>query len=100
MRLTGRWPDVVVDVFLRFLDDGAAPTALAPLIRTIHHDLDPDLVDDNTDQETYIIEPQSGGHLRYGYPFEPPTAVFHSPCPNSWTCRPLVSLILTTVGCS
>ncbi|KAG7445216.1 kinase-like protein, partial [Guyanagaster necrorhizus] len=38
----------------------AAPTALAPLIRTIHHDHDPDLVDDNTDQETYIIEPQSG----------------------------------------
>ncbi|KAK0484521.1 hypothetical protein IW261DRAFT_1667840 [Armillaria novae-zelandiae] len=38
----------------------AAPAALAPLIRTIHHDLDPDLVDENTDQETYIIEPQSG----------------------------------------
>ncbi|KAK0460715.1 uncharacterized protein EV420DRAFT_1533757 [Desarmillaria tabescens] len=38
----------------------AAPTALAPLVRTIHHDHDPDLVDDNTDQETYIIEPQSG----------------------------------------
>ncbi|KAK0233874.1 hypothetical protein IW262DRAFT_1290803 [Armillaria fumosa] len=34
--------------------------SFAPLIRTIHHDLDPDLVGDDTNQETYIIEPQSG----------------------------------------
>ncbi|KAF9000543.1 hypothetical protein BDZ89DRAFT_695635 [Hymenopellis radicata] len=36
------------------------PSTLAPLVRTIHNDHDPDLVDDDTNQETYIIEPQSG----------------------------------------
>ncbi len=36
------------------------PSTLAPLVRTIHNDYDPDLVDDDNNQETYIIEPQSG----------------------------------------
>ncbi|KAJ7594156.1 other/IRE protein kinase [Mycena floridula] len=34
--------------------------ALDPLVRTIHVEPDPDLVDDSTNQEIYIIEPQSG----------------------------------------
>jgi serine/threonine-protein kinase/endoribonuclease IRE1 len=36
------------------------PSALAPLVRTEHVDYDPDLVDDSTPHEMYIIEPQSG----------------------------------------
>ncbi|KAJ7578194.1 hypothetical protein C8J56DRAFT_1170543 [Mycena floridula] len=34
--------------------------ALDPLVRTIHIEPDPDLVDDSTNQEIFIIEPQSG----------------------------------------
>ncbi|RDB19766.1 Serine/threonine-protein kinase ppk4 [Hypsizygus marmoreus] len=38
----------------------SAPSTLAPLIRTNHIDHDPDLTDETTPQELYIIEPQSG----------------------------------------
>lgn len=36
------------------------PSALSPLVRTSHIDYDPDITDDTTPQEMYIIEPQSG----------------------------------------
>ena len=38
----------------------SAPTSLQPLITTRHADYDPDLDEDSSMQETYIIEPQSG----------------------------------------
>ncbi|KAJ6612782.1 hypothetical protein B0H10DRAFT_2051023 [Mycena sp. CBHHK59/15] len=38
----------------------SSPSTLAPLVRTSHIDHDPDLTDDSSYQETYIIEPQSG----------------------------------------
>jgi len=38
----------------------SAPSTLAPLVRTTHIDHDPDLTDDSTRQELYVIEPQSG----------------------------------------
>jgi len=36
------------------------PSALAPLVRTVHVDHDPELTDETTPQEIYVIEPQSG----------------------------------------
>lgn len=36
------------------------PTALSPLVRTHHIDHDPETTDESTQQEAYIIEPQSG----------------------------------------
>jgi serine/threonine-protein kinase/endoribonuclease IRE1 len=36
------------------------PSALAPLVRTVHVDHDPELTDETTPQELYVIEPQSG----------------------------------------
>jgi serine/threonine-protein kinase/endoribonuclease IRE1 len=38
----------------------STPSTLAPLVRTSHLDHDPDLTDDTTRQELYVIEPQSG----------------------------------------
>lgn len=38
----------------------SSPSTLAPLVRTIHAVHDPDITDDNSPQEKYIIEPQSG----------------------------------------
>ncbi|GLB39832.1 putative protein with domain in protein kinases, N-glycanases and other nuclear proteins [Lyophyllum shimeji] len=38
----------------------SAPATLAPLVRTAHVDHDPDLTDETTPQELYVIEPQSG----------------------------------------
>ncbi|KAG6868345.1 hypothetical protein C0993_004685 [Termitomyces sp. T159_Od127] len=38
----------------------SAPSALGPLVRTTHVDNDPDLTDETTPQELYVIEPQSG----------------------------------------
>lgn len=38
----------------------SAPATLGPLVRTPHVDYDPDLTDESTQQEVYIIEPQSG----------------------------------------
>lgn len=38
----------------------SAPSALGPLVRTNHADHDPELTDDTSQQELYIIEPQSG----------------------------------------
>lgn len=38
----------------------SAPATLGPLVRTNHVDHDPDLTDDTTNQELYIVEPQSG----------------------------------------
>ncbi|CAK5268517.1 unnamed protein product [Mycena citricolor] len=38
----------------------SAPSGLMPLVRTSHAEYDPDLVDEGTPQETYVIEPQSG----------------------------------------
>lgn len=38
----------------------SAPATLGPLIRTNHVEYDPDLTDENTNQELYIVEPQSG----------------------------------------
>lgn len=41
--------------------NGEVPATLGPLIRTQHPKIDPDLVDENSDdQEVYVIEPQSG----------------------------------------
>jgi serine/threonine-protein kinase/endoribonuclease IRE1 len=38
----------------------SAPSTLAPLVRTTHVDHDPDMTDETTPQELYVIEPQSG----------------------------------------
>ena len=38
----------------------ATPSSLAPLVRTVHVDHDPELTDETTPQELYVIEPQSG----------------------------------------
>ncbi|KAG6819104.1 hypothetical protein H0H93_015442 [Arthromyces matolae] len=38
----------------------SAPSTLGPLVRTAHVDHDPDLTDETTPQELYVIEPQSG----------------------------------------
>ncbi|KAG6813082.1 hypothetical protein H0H92_014141 [Tricholoma furcatifolium] len=38
----------------------SAPSSLAPLVRTAHIDHDPDMTDEETPQELYVIEPQSG----------------------------------------
>ncbi|KAG6840866.1 hypothetical protein C0991_003669 [Blastosporella zonata] len=38
----------------------SAPSTLAPLIRTTHVEHDPEMTDEDTPQELYIIEPQSG----------------------------------------
>ena len=38
----------------------AALSPLAPLVRTVHVDHDPELTDETTPQELYVIEPQSG----------------------------------------
>lgn len=38
----------------------SAPATLGPLVRTTHIDHDPELTDDSTRQELYVIEPQSG----------------------------------------
>lgn len=38
----------------------SAPSTLAPLIRTTHVDHDPEMTDETTPQEQYVIEPQSG----------------------------------------
>jgi serine/threonine-protein kinase/endoribonuclease IRE1 len=46
------------------------PSSFAPLVRTIHAEADPDTTDDDTDQEIYVIEPQSG-------------EIFVIPTPNS-----------------
>ncbi|KAF5384110.1 hypothetical protein D9615_003326 [Tricholomella constricta] len=36
------------------------PSTLAPLVRTTHVDHDPEMTDETTPQELYVIEPQSG----------------------------------------
>ena len=46
-------------------NNGTELASLAPLVQTVHKDVDPDLVDDPSEgnthiHETYIIEPQSG----------------------------------------
>ncbi|KAG6816787.1 hypothetical protein H0H87_002943 [Tephrocybe sp. NHM501043] len=38
----------------------SAPSSLAPLVRTTHVDYDPEMTDESTPQELYVIEPQSG----------------------------------------
>ncbi|KAG6889943.1 hypothetical protein C0995_013470 [Termitomyces sp. Mi166 len=38
----------------------SAPSTLGPLVRTTHLDNDPDMTDETTPQELYVIEPQSG----------------------------------------
>ncbi|KAG5644674.1 hypothetical protein DXG03_007973 [Asterophora parasitica] len=38
----------------------SAPSTLAPLVRTTHVDHDPEMTDETTSQELYVIEPQSG----------------------------------------
>ena len=38
----------------------SAPASLGPLVRTTHVDHDPDMTDQTTRQELYVIEPQSG----------------------------------------
>ncbi|KAG6837597.1 hypothetical protein H0H93_007011 [Arthromyces matolae] len=38
----------------------SAPSTLGPLVRTAHIDQDPELTDETTPQELYVIEPQSG----------------------------------------
>ncbi|KAL1721557.1 hypothetical protein EV715DRAFT_249010 [Schizophyllum commune] len=40
-------------------DGASSPSTLAPLVRTVHPDSDPDFADDPS-QEQYIIEPQTG----------------------------------------
>ncbi|KAF9806751.1 hypothetical protein IEO21_08560 [Rhodonia placenta] len=41
--------------------EGTAPATLAPLVRTQHPDIDPDLTDDDSDyQDVYVVEPQTG----------------------------------------
>lgn len=40
---------------------GSTPSTLGPLVRTVHPDLDPDMMDDDSPHtEVYAIEPQSG----------------------------------------
>ncbi|KAF8653391.1 hypothetical protein AX16_003963 [Volvariella volvacea WC 439] len=41
-------------------DSSAPPDSLSPLVRTNQIEYDPDLMDETTGQEVYIIEPQSG----------------------------------------
>ncbi|KAF9467138.1 hypothetical protein BDZ94DRAFT_1287849 [Collybia nuda] len=38
----------------------SAPATLSPLVRTNHVDHDPDLTDESSNQELYVVEPQSG----------------------------------------
>lgn len=40
--------------------DSQHTSSLGPLVHTVHAELDPDLADTDAEQETYIIEPQSG----------------------------------------
>lgn len=38
----------------------SVPSTLGPLVRTVHQDYDPEVMDEGSVHETYIIEPQSG----------------------------------------
>jgi serine/threonine-protein kinase/endoribonuclease IRE1 len=50
----------------------AVPSMLGPLVRTSHLESDPELTDDeNSNQELYIIEPQSGDIYMLSSPFSP-----------------------------
>lgn len=65
----------------------SVPSSLSPLIKTNHIDYDPDLMDETTNQEIYIIEPQSGDIYvtstpagpMHRFPFSMPELVDMSP---------------------